>query len=219
MIVHSRARTSLPCLLLVSAVVLSSQVVSAQPAARRASKTSAGGIAPVPGAVVNGVYQNPWFGFNYKLPAGWVERTEQMHDDSTDGAKARVLLAVFERPPEVSGEGVNSGVVIAAESTSLYPGLKSAVDYFGPLTEVVSSKGFKVTNEPYEVAVQTRKLVRGDFQKQLPSLAVCQSSLVEIARGFVISFTFVGQTEDEIDGLIENLGFVTAGAVKGSSSK
>src|SRR5207253_9137881 len=95
---------------------------------------------PDPGEVRECVYRNPAFGFSYKLAFGWVERTEQMRQDSS-GSKSLVLLSAFERPSEAAGDTVNSAVLIAAESVSSYPGLKAAEDYFRPLTEVATSRG------------------------------------------------------------------------------
>ena len=93
-----------------------------------------------PGEITAGVYRNNSFGFSYKLPYGWVDRTSEMREATTDPAKSMVLLEVFERPPEANGEGVNSGVVIAAESVASYPGLKDAAQYFGPLGEITTSQ-------------------------------------------------------------------------------
>ena len=66
-------------------------------------------------------YRNPEFAFTYKIPYAWVDRTQQMQDDASDPAKSKLLLAVFERPPEAIGETVNSAVVITAESAASYP--------------------------------------------------------------------------------------------------
>ena len=38
------------------------------------------------GAISEGVYRNPSFGFSYKLPYGWVDRTREMHDDSPNAS-------------------------------------------------------------------------------------------------------------------------------------
>ena len=84
-----------------------------------------------------------------------------MSEDSNDGSapdsagskKSVLLLGVFERPPESTGDSVNSAVVIAAEPASLYPGLRSAEQYFGPLTELTKAKGLTVLNEPYDFRV------------------------------------------------------------------
>jgi hypothetical protein len=159
-----------------------------------------------------GVYSNPHFGFSYKVPFGWVERTAEMGQadsgKSADSSKAQVLLAVFERPPQAVGSTVNSAVVIAAESVSSYPGLKSAVDYCGPLEDATTAKGFKVVNEPYEFSVGAKRVVREDFSKQLDKLTMQQASLVILDKGYVVSFTFIGSSDNEIAELIERLSFV-----------
>ena len=157
-------------------------------------------------------YRNPEFAFTCKLPYGWVDRTRQMQDESSDAAKGKLLLAVFERPPEVTGDTVNSAIVITAESVASYPGLKTAADYLGPLTELTTSKGFKVTEQPYEFSVGSTHLVRGDFSKDLGKLTMRQSSLVLLRKGYVLSFTFLAGSDDEMDELIEKLSFTNAQA-------
>lgn len=168
--------------------------------------------APEPGTITNGLYRNSFFGFTYKLPFGWVDRTREMSEDSTADSNAPrrsiLLLAVFERPPEVSGDAVNSAVVVAAESASSYPGLRNAEQYFGPLTELTKSKGLKVVNEPYDYPIGATQLVRGDFSKPLGNLFMHQSTLVMLDKGYVVSFTFIGGSEDEVDELVEGLSFV-----------
>ena len=151
-------------------------------------------------------YRNTFFGFSYKIPFGWVERTEEMRDHGQAG-KSLVLLAVFERPPEATGNTVNSAVVIAAENVSSYPGLKTAADYFGPLTEVTLAKGFKVVNEPFDFSGGANQLVRGDFSKEVGTLTMHQSSVVLLKKGYVVSFTAIGGSEDEVDELLEKLRF------------
>jgi hypothetical protein len=167
--------------------------------------------APDPGSVANGLYHNSSFGFDYKLHFGSVDRTTEMREDSSedsnDPKKSILLLAAFEHPPEVAGDSVNSAVVVAAEAVSSYPGLQNAGQYFGPVTELTKSKGFTVVNEPYEFRVGTAQLVRGDFSKPLRSLTMHQSTLVMIEKGFVVSFTFIAGSEDELDQLIEGLSF------------
>lgn len=158
-------------------------------------------------------YHNRDFGFTYHAPYGWVDRTKGMQPDADDPAKPQLLLAVFERPPEVTGDTVNSAVIITAERATSYSGLKTALDYMGPLTELTTSKGFRVTEEPYEFPVGSRKLVRGDFAKDLGKLTMYQSSLVMLHKGSVVSFTFIGGSEDEAEELIEKLAF--GPAVKG----
>ena len=174
------------------------------------------------GDVNGGVYRNKTLGLSCKIPAAWVLRTEEMNvqdaaddrSDSTTPAKTtsagRVLLAAFSRPPEARAEDVNSSIVIAAESVATYPGLKEAAQYFGPLSEVAKAQGFTEVEEPYEFAVGTRTLARGDFQKDVGSRVMRQSTLVMLARGWAVSITFIGGTENEVEGLLAGLSFVVA---------
>jgi hypothetical protein len=123
--------------------------------------------------------------------------------------QGEVLLAVFERPPEAPGETVNSGVAIASESVAAYPGLKQAVDYLGPLTELTTAQGFKSDGDPSIAEIDGRRLVRADFSKALTDkLAMHQSTLVLLVKGKIVSFTFIAGSEDEVDELMDGLRFV-----------
>jgi hypothetical protein len=154
------------------------------------------------------------FGYIYKTPYGWVDRTAQMQGNAADSTKSQVLLAMFERPPEVTADTVNSAVIIAAESASSYPGLKTAADYFGPLTELTISKGFTVVNQPYLFTVGIRQLPRADYKKPLGSLTMYQSSLAMLSKGSVVSCTIIAGSEEEVDHLIEPLKLTPGKAAK-----
>jgi hypothetical protein len=172
------------------------------------------------GVINNGVYRNKTLGFFCTIPAGWVSRTEEMNareEDQPAGSaqgpeprSGRVLLAAFSRPPEARAEDVNASIVIAAESVASYPGLKEAVQYFGPVTEAAKAQGFTVANEPYEFAVGTKTLGRADFQKDVGTRVMRQSTLVMLARGEALSFTFIGGTEDEVEELVAGLSFAAS---------
>ncbi|HUD64878.1 MAG TPA: hypothetical protein VMQ17_09885 [Candidatus Sulfotelmatobacter sp.] len=175
------------------------------------------------GAVTNSVYRNKSLGLSCKVPQGWVLRTEEMNAPDSDkpadssaenaasSAAASVLLAAFSRPPAAKGEDVNSSILIAAESVSAYPGLKDAVQYFGPLTEVAKAQGFTADAEPYEIAIGTRALVRADFHKDVGSRVMWQSTLAMLSHGYAVSITLIGGTEDEVENLIESLSFTGSG--------
>ena len=153
------------------------------------------------------VYRNPTFGFRYRSPYGWVDRTQEMQDGN-DAAKGEVLLAIFERPPQAAGNTVNSAVVIAAEKATAYPGLKKAEDYLAPLTELTTAQGFKVEGDPSEAEISGHRLVRVDFSKALnDKLTMHQSTLVLLSKGQIVSFTFIAESMDTVDDLIDGLSF------------
>lgn len=191
------------------------------------AKSSSGRLVPDvdAGTVTNGVYRNRALGLSCKIPAGWVLRTEEMNtreqpDSDRNAAEGksspqgnteenrggRVLLAAFSRPPEARGEDVNGSLVIAAESVMTYPGLSEAGQYFGPLTEVAKAQGFIVDAEPSEMQIGAKVVVRGDFHKDVGTRVMRQSTLVFLARGYVVSITVIGGTEDEVEELIEGVG-------------
>jgi hypothetical protein len=170
------------------------------------------------------LYRNSTFAFRFQIPYGWVDRTEEMQKENETG-KAELLLAIFERPPQAAGDTINSAVVIASETVASYPGLKKAEDYLGPLAELATSKGFKAEGEPYALEVESRQLLRADFTKPLSAktsngetgsvetsnekLTMRQCTLVMLAKGQIVSFTFIAGSEDELDDLMDGLHFGT----------
>ena len=182
------------------------------------------------------VYRNAELGFSYRIPFGWVDRTESLAAAQTKtntetgdaaaetkgaaaskdhpGEQAKVLLGIFERPPEVTSDSVNSAVVIAYESTASYPGLKRAEDYVGAITQVATAQGFKMVGEAYPIEVESRSLVRADFVKSLSikgqesAITMRQSTLIWVSGKRVMSFTFIAAGEDELDEIMDGLHFV-----------
>lgn len=197
--------------------------VSAQSSSSKHTKgsSSTGTTTVTDGAVSSGVYRNKALGLACKIPEGWVLRTEEMNSQdqakdeekpATQGAERNtgdqhVLLAAFSRPPEARGEDVNSSILIAAESAEAYPGLKDAAQYFGPLNEVAKAQGFSVDEEPYEYAVGAKKLVRGDFHKDVGTRVMRQSTLAFLSHGYAVSISIIGGTEDEVEELIDGISF------------
>ncbi len=171
------------------------------------------------GSIANGVYRNKTLALSVKIPAGWVLRTEEMNarDEQPSGdtksaqSSAKVLLAAFSRPPEARAEDVNSSILIATEPISTYPGLKDAAQYFGPLTEVAKAQGFSIDEDPYEIAVGAKNLVRADFHKDVGSRVMHQSTLALLSHGYAVSITIIAGTDDEVEDLIGSLSFTASG--------
>ena len=164
------------------------------------------------------------FGFTYKVPFGWVDRTADMQKQDADegtptegsakpeaqsSTNAETLLAIFERPPGASGQTIDSAVVIAAEPLKNYPQVKTTSDYFGPISELAEQRGFKTEDEPHSFSVGAKQLVREDFSRQRDKLNMWQTSLATIEKGYIVSFTFLAGSEDDADALIDNLSFAT----------
>ena len=157
------------------------------PASPSRSAPKAKSSLPDSGVISQGVYRNSAFGFSYKLPFGWVDRTADMQDDSADAFKSRVLLAIFERPPEATGDTINSAVVIAVEP------LPVGHEHRRRLFRIAEPgwpppRAFRQPTKLDELSVGATKLVRGDFTKPRGTLTMRQTSLVLVqrsARNFV----------------------------------
>jgi hypothetical protein len=50
-------------------------------------------------------------------------------------------------------------------------------------------------------------LIRGDFSKEMGKNTIHQTALVFLEKSYVVSFTLIGSSEDEVNGLIEDLNF------------
>lgn len=142
------------------------------------------------------------------------EKTEEEKKDAqtpptaaASSTGAKVLLAAFSRPPEARAEDVNASILIAAEPVASYPELKEAAQYFFPITEVAKAQGFTPDEDPYEIAIGTKTLIRGDFHKDRGSRVMHQSTLALLAHGYAISITIIGGTDDEVEDLIDGLTF------------
>ena len=226
----------LSCLLNLAAWVSVAQSAPSQSSSSSSSSKHSAKAAPADsgletGSVSNGLYRNKSLGFTCKIPDGWVLRTEEMNAGEDERNKSgeedreargrtaeggcphncsKVLLAAFSRPPEAKGEEVNSSILIAAESADAYPGLKDALQYFEPLTEVAKAQGFLVDEAPYEFAVGSKTLVRSDFHKDVGTRVMRQSTLAMLSLGYAVSFTVIGGSEDEVEELIDRLEFQPA---------
>src|ERR1700733_76635 len=206
-------------LLFLSAVVTCTAAAQSSSSSRHGEKPLPDADRPLPaGSVSNGAYRNPDLGFSCKIPAGWVLRTADMNardaeqsdvkvnKDAPSGS-GQVLLAAFSRPPQARAEDVNSSILIAAEGAASYPGLKDAAQYFGPLSEVTKAQGFTEDEDPYEIAIGTKNLARGDFHKDVSTRVMHQSTLAMLSHGYAISITIIAGTEDDVEELIDGLTF------------
>jgi hypothetical protein len=209
-----------------SATPTSSTATSAKQGKQAGSSADSGIDA---GTVTNGFYRNKTLGLTCKIPPGWVLRTDEMnaHEEKQEEEKkdenraaqppaaasagSKVLLAAFSRPPEARAEDVNASILIAAESAASYPGLKEAAQYFFPLTEVAKAQGFMLDEDPYDIALGTKTLVRGDFHKNVGTRVMRQSTLALLSHGYAVSITVIGGTDDEVEDLIDGLDFSGSG--------
>ena len=160
--------------------------------------------------LVEQVLSCPALRFTYKLPFGWVDRTndmQQMIKSDPPPAASKTLLVAFERPPGTEGDTINSAVIIAVEDRSVYPQIKTATDYFGPLSELAERRGLKMDGDPYLFSVGGKRVTRADFKSGGEKGSMQQTSLVVLEKSYILSFTFLAGSDDEINNLATDLTF------------
>src|SRR5439155_20968165 len=112
----------------------------------RRSPTRSDNKSQACGPISDGALKCTRFGFSYKIPFGWVDRTDDMRGENeadtesttkseAASSKSQTLLAIFERPPGAPGEIIYSAVVIAAESADDNYACKLFSYYLGSISE------------------------------------------------------------------------------------
>jgi len=72
---------------------------------------------------------------------------------------------------------------------------------------VAKAQGFTMDEDPYDIAIGNKTLVRGDFHKDVGSRVMRQSTLAMLAHGYAISITVIGGTDDEVEDLVDGISF------------
>ena len=160
------------------------------------------GRYPTPAPSATACTTIPVFGFSYKLPFGWVDRTRQMQDDSADASKSLLLLAIL-KASGGAGETINSAVVIAAERPSAYSGMKTAADEFGQIGTHHSQRfpGKRPAHDFHSGPAIWCAAISANRAAPSP----CARAPWSCWKRVTVSFTFIGGSEDEISELIEKL--------------
>lgn len=182
------------------------QVPSGSPADKSKSQPARKSAQPVPdeGTVAEGAYAENFFNLRYAIPQGWIVRTPEMRRGLTQGDQAFLLLSASGATTPTA-DNVNPSVTITAENLVLYPGVKTADDYFESFAELVKSKGFAVLNAPAEINIAGVNFLRGDFQKQEGDVTTYQATMVALRKGYVLEITAISGNDEELTPLLNRL--------------
>lgn len=202
---------------------------------------------PEDGSVENGVYSNRFFGFSVTFPKDWV-----VHGDATNtrlkeigkeratstgamsAASSEVilrntyqLLTTFQYPMGAAVE-VNPGFMLVAEKVSHAPAIVTGRDYLLHVRPLMIKTGVvPVNDEPVELMIAGHKFFRQDSRMQAVGVAVEQTIIITVLKGFAIAFILSGKDQQSIDEMLNSvrtLKFATSPSVAprkppGSSSR
>jgi hypothetical protein len=195
---------------IVAVVILCSaalaQTAAPKPAPKPSPKTPARNVQPRPdeGSVTAGAFSEKFFSLSYAPPAEWVVKTPEMRQGLAGQENSILLLSAFAKDKSAPGQ-INPSITISAEPLTAYPDVKTAADYFAALSEIVTSKGFTVLNEPAEIEIGGVTFLRGDFQKQEGDSTAYQASMVAIRKGYILGVTAINGNEEELTPMLNRL--------------
>ena len=164
--------------------------------------------APAPAPTDEGLYRNPEFGFTYQVRYGWVDRTEAMQPADNDSS----AVPTAARRLRTSARGRRRRRQLRCDHRRRECRRLSRPQNRRRLHRPAHRTHHlqRIQRRPriptnFLSAPQT--LVRGDFTKDRGQLTMYQSSLVMLRKGSIVSFTFIGGSEDEVEELIEKVDF------------
>lgn len=177
--------------------------------------------SPDDGGVVNGVYTNRYFGFSLSYPKDWVVHGEATNTRLRELGKERAassgamsaastevilrntyqLLTTFQYPMGAA-IAVNPAFMVVAEKVDHAPGIVTGRDYLLHVRPLMIKTGLiPINDEPIELTLAGRKFYRQDSRMDLAGVAVEQSIIITVTRGFALAFILSGKDQASISEL------------------
>jgi hypothetical protein len=151
---------------------------------------------PADGAVQAGVYHNNYFGFDYKLPAGFEDRTAIMPRDG--GGISYGLLHVSE-PKQASR--YSSSVTFFADDAGHWKS-KDGAEYLARVTPQMQ-KASDAVGKMTSFEIGGHRFYRQDFSRR--RYYVRQTIVATVMKGYVLSAALNANDPQGIDELIAGL--------------
>lgn len=151
---------------------------------------------PAAGAVKAGVYHNDFFGFDYKLPAGFEDRTAIMPKEG--GGISYGLLRVSE-PKQISRYA--SSVTLFADDAGYWRS-KDGAEYLARVTPRMR-KSSDVVGKMTWFDLGGHRFYRQDYSRR--GVYVRQTILATVMKGYVLSIALNANDPQGIDELVAGL--------------
>lgn len=171
-------------------------VILVQGATASASDTT----TPLPEGVVvgAGAVESRYFGFSYRIPAGWTEKVKGP-PPSDSGSYVLSLLV----PSDDADESVRGSILIEAQDLFFTPAqATSALEMLRYVRKHLHPSQ-EVEREPAEVTIGGRKFARLDYVS--PGIGLHWHIVATDIRCHVVQFVFSGPDPDVLEGMIDGL--------------
>ncbi|HYG98430.1 MAG TPA: energy transducer TonB [Terriglobales bacterium] len=174
------------------------------------SQTSESKLRPYSGEFKGHTYRNHYFGMIYVLPEAeeWYVNDDLLKQNfSPSNLAGHFWLTVLDRH---TGTPIRERILIMADDAALYDSpMNSPEGFVAKLTEAQRKTGHDVVRSAYAVEYGGRQFYRGDFNLQYTGGTLYKSSVSTQFQGFLISWTFVASSPEQLDRLVGSLSHVT----------
>jgi hypothetical protein len=158
--------------------------------------------------VESGIYRNSYFGLTYHLPEGWYVDTHifKAHLAGTSDVPAKgtfLLLSANQFPLGTPGLKFNPDLAFMAISVSAFHKvINTGNDYLiGVMPGMVNTAHDQLLEQGAVINVGGRKFYRADYKRALGYQAI----VCTVWKGYVLVWTFVGQTTAQLDELVTSM--------------
>jgi TonB family protein len=190
---------------------LLSTLSSAQPSAA---------LKPDSGAFTNGAYSNDYFRFTYTVGEGWYINQDLMTQgaNSTTKLAGHFLLMVLDRH---TGGPMRERVLMMADDANVYRSFKSAADYAAKFLDAqVKGQHMERVRDVFPTEHAGRTFYCGEFNEPYSGGALHKAFVATERSGFLLSWSFVASSAEELDVLLQSLGEIRfAPQVAGEATK
>lgn len=140
--------------------------------------------APADGSLVSGVYHSQFFGFDYRLPQGFVDKTAKLPQDRNGISHALLYVA--------APAGGTDSVFILAEDARYYWhsawAEHTGVDYLKAVTKSIADRAVAI-GSPKLVVIDGQSFYLQEYHPR-DGRYVHQTMLATVMDGYVLTVTF-----------------------------
>jgi hypothetical protein len=178
-------------------------------------------VRPGLGDLKDGVYTNDYFGLTYRLGKDWYLSEEFIHGDAgkvINRVPGQYLLLSADRQ---TGKPIRERILMIADDARQYQHGFTAKQYVTKMTHaLIKPPGTDLVREAYAVEYGGKAFNRADYEEKYAGGSLSKAFVSRRVRGYLLSWTFVANSQEELDVLVNSLAHLSfLSAPKHSSSK
>ena len=159
-------------------------------------------LKPDAGHFSDGVYVNSYFRLAYTLGGGWYLNEDLMKGRISRFSGNYLLLAADRH----TGKPMRERVLLVADDASQYKPRLSPVEYVTKMGKaLIQHPGMELVRNSYQVEHAGKTFARMDYKESYGSGSVSRAFAATEVNGYLLSWTFVANSPQELNELVDSL--------------